>query len=295
MIEAILTDQKRRRWNPFRRRRFVLRIPQRWSEVAPIGRRERWWRWVVTMEPPAAKSRILRDLVPLRFRRAMTDLDFAALSSHLDWLEVKPDTENAPLDGFTHNDVQYAFPNAKGANVSCIEFALCDDYYKEFSEGNADALLRVSACLWREEDDNEREALRRGDARVPLYSKEEVEARVKRLEGVAHEVHIQALLWWVGMKMLVSKMYGNWLFEQDDEDDEDEPAYAKASAGEGKGPNFGWWGIFLDVAESGTFGPLDKVYQTSIHDICIFLVKKRAEANQAPEPKPTSTIQDEED
>ena len=233
-------------------------------------------------------------MVPRRFRKDMSDLDRGALAQYLDWTEPAPDTEDAPLDRFFHRGAQYRFPSAKGANVSCIEFALCDDYYKEFTDGNADALLRVSACLWREEEEDGREALKRGDARTPLHSKDEVEARVKRLEGVAHEVHIQALMWWIGMKVLVNKMYGKWLFEEEEEEEDmDEPAYAKASAG--KGPNFGWWGIFFDVAESGTFGPLDKVHQASIHDICIFLVKKRADANQAPDPKPTSTIQDEED
>jgi len=97
------------------------------------------------------------------------------------------------------------------------------------------------------------------------------------------------------MKMLIHKMYGAWIFDNDEEEDEqDETAYAKASAGKaGKGPNFGWWGIYLDVAESGVFGALEKVYQTSIHDICIFLVKKRADANQAPEPKTPLTDPDE--
>jgi len=155
-------------------------------------------------------------------------------------------------------------------------------------------LLRLSACLWREEDYNEKEALKRGDERVPLHSKEEVEARVIRMATVPTEVLLQALTWWIGMKMLINGMYGAWLFEQDEEDEEDEPASAEATAGKaGKGPNFGWWGIFLDVAESGVFGPLAQVYQTSIHDVCIFLVKKRAEANQAPEPSTPSTPQDE--
>ena len=133
--------------------------------------------------------------------------------------------------------------------------------------------------------------LKRGDDRVLIHSQAEVEARVIRMTGAPQEVHIQALMWWIGMKMLVNRMYGKWLFEGDEDEDEEEdtPDYAKATSGEAKGPNFGWWGIFLDVAESGVFGPLEKVYQASIHDICIFLVKKRAEANRSPESSTPTT------
>jgi hypothetical protein len=293
MIEAILTNNKRRRWNPFRRRRFVLRIPQRWEEVTPLARRERWWRWVATLTPPEAKGRILRDLIPMPWRRKMLDTEQGAIVAHLEWVMPVPDAEVIPLESFYHRDIRYVFPKPKGQNVSCVEFALCDDYYKEFVGGDAEALLRVSACVWREEDECEREMLKRGDERVTIHSQAEVEARVVNMTGAPQEVHIQALMWWMGMKILVNRMYGKWLFEDDeDEEEEDEPATAEAPAN--TGPNFGWWGIFLDVAESAVFGPLEKVYQASIHDICIFLVKKRAEANRSPE-SPTPTTPPEED
>jgi hypothetical protein len=293
MIEAILTNNKRRRWNPFRRRRFVLRIPQRWEEVTPLARRERWWRWVATLTPPEAKRRIMRDMIPMPWRRKMLDAEQGAIVAHLEWVMPVPDAEMIPLESFYHRDIRYVFPKPKGPNVSCVEFALCDDYYKEFVGGDAEALLRVSACVWREEDEGEREMLKRGDERVLIHSQAEVEARVVKMAGAPQEVHIQALMWWMGMKMLVNKMYGRWLFEEDEEDDDEEEQDTQKPE-VATGPNFGWWGIFLDVAESGVFGPLEKVYQASIHDICIFLVKKRAEANRSPE-SPTPTTPPDED
>lgn len=296
MIEAILTEQKRRRWNPFRRRRFVLRIPQKWSEVVAIRQRARWWSWAASLPPEEVNLKILNDLLPSNWRRQLSHLENGAIVGHLGWVMPVQDVEVIPLETFEHNDVRYVFPKPKGPNVSCIEFALCDDYYKQFIAGDAEALLRVSACLWREEEDDRREMLKRGDDRVLLHSQAEVEARVERLTGAPQEIHIQALMWWIGMKMLVNKMYGKWLFEEDEDEDiedVDEPAYAKASAG--KGPNFGWWGIFLDVAETGVFGPLEKVYQAAIHDICIFLVHNRAKANQGPETNTTKPPPEEED
>lgn len=297
MIKAILTDQKRRRWNPFRRRRFVLSIPQNWDEVMPLARRQRWWHWAATLPADESKGKIIRDLVPRRWRKQIHDLDMGAMAGQIEWTSPNPDATVIPLKSFWHQGIRYVFPIAKGGNVSCVEFALCEDYYRELDAGDSDALLRLSACIWREADTDEREMLKRGDERVKLHSKEEVEARVARLAGAPPEVHLQALTWWIGMKQLVNKIYGSWLFEQDEEDDDDDetdaPSSAKASAS--RGPDFGWWGIFLDVAESGTFGTKDQVYQESIHDICIFLVKKRAAANQAPEPQTSQKPSEEED
>jgi hypothetical protein len=295
MIEVAVTRENRRRWNIFLRRRFLLRIPTSWSEVTPMARRERWWRWASTLEGPAVQLRILRDLMPWRWRRHLNTQARSAIVTHLEWVMPQPDAESIPLESFYHRGTRYHFPTAKGPNVSCVEFALADDYYKAFAEGDTDSLLRVSACLWREEDQDERGRLMRGDARVLLHSQAEVEARVLALEGAPKEVHIQALMWWVGMKMLVNKMYGRWLFDNDDEDEDEDELPEAAASKPSKGPNFGWWGIFLDVAETGVFGPLEKVYQTSIHDICIFLVKKRAEANQSPESPTNKTSQEEED
>jgi len=194
MIEAILTEQKRRRWNPFRRRRFVLRIPQGWAEVTPLGKREKWWKWVAMLPPEESRLKLLRDLVPKRWRLAMSVMDLAGVAKWLEWAEARPEAENIPIEAFFHKGIRYVFPNAKGANVSCVEFALCEDYYKQFLEGDTAALLRLSACIWREEDDNAREQLKRGDDRVLLFSKEEVEARVKLIAESPEEIHVQAYL-----------------------------------------------------------------------------------------------------
>jgi len=109
MIEVRLTQEKRRRWIPFRRRRFVLRIPQAWSEVKPLARRERWWCWVATLEPTDLKRKIMRDLVPTRWRILMNDLSWGALVQRLEWVEAKPDAEVIPLQSFFHRYIRYVF------------------------------------------------------------------------------------------------------------------------------------------------------------------------------------------
>lgn len=281
MIDISLKSSKRRRWTILRRRRFDLCLPQCWEEVTPYARRVQWWTWAATLGPEEALQHRVRDLVPAPWLARMDDLDRAAVEKALDWVDASPNVDIIPVPHLDWKGVRYAFTKPKGANVTAVEFALCDDYYSQFMAGDPLALLRLMACLWREEDQDRPAMLRRGDARVLLYSKEEVESRVEALHGVGQGAALQGLLWFIGMKQLVHKMYGNWIFQAAEQEEEEDPIAKKP---ESTGPNFGWWGIFLDVAESGVFGTLEKVYQTPIHDICIFLVKKRADANQAPEP-----------
>ena len=39
--------------------------------------------------------------------------------------------------------------------------------------------------------------------------------------------------------------------------------------------NFGWWGKYIEIAESGVFGNLDQVYAARFYDIIVFLIQKK--------------------
>lgn len=45
-------------------------------------------------------------------------------------------------------------------------------------------------------------------------------------------------------------------------------------------PGFGWKGIILSVAETGVFGPEQRVKHVNLHDVCIFACKKRKEQKE---------------
>jgi hypothetical protein len=205
MLTANLTIQ-RRSWNPFRRRRFVLSLPERWDEVSPVSRRQRWARWVLVLPRPAAARAMLRDLIPRRFRKLLTPMDFAAFAQQLEWTHAEAQCEQVPMPHFSHNGRMYVFPTPKGANVTGVEFALCDDLYRQFSDGDLDALPVLSAAIWRERDHDTAAALRRGDARVPLSSKEEAELRARWLQEAPPEMQAQALLWFAGLKLYINRV-----------------------------------------------------------------------------------------
>ncbi|MEO7174984.1 MAG: hypothetical protein ABI002_04295, partial [Saprospiraceae bacterium] len=89
-----------------------------------------------------------------------------------------------------------------------------------------------------------------------------------------------------GVKAYVYNLYKKWLFEAPEEEEEQDPDEApeeKLPVRKSDGPDFGWWGSFLDVAASGVFGDYEKVLHTRFHTICTWLIKKRIEADEMEE------------
>lgn len=279
MLKIVLTlNNARRSWIPFRRRAFVLNLPEMWSEVQPLARRQRWWRWIISLPGPAAQRAMLRDLLPLRYRRRLRPMEFAALAHHLAWTAPDMQCEQVPIPHFTHAGRMYYFPTPKGENTTCLEYAIADDYYKEFAAGDTEALFRLSATLWRERDTDSAATLRRGDKRVLLNDKAEIEHRVRVLREAPADFHLQALYFFAGLKQYVHRIYGTWLFEPtDDDDDADDEAVRPTN----NGPDFGWWGVFQQVASEGVFGhDVRLVYQAALHEVCVHLVRRRVEAQR---------------
>jgi hypothetical protein len=269
MIKAIV--EQRRGWMIWRRR-YTLNIPQRWSELSKDDRRK-WWRWAAILPPEKVRQKLITHLLPWRLRAQLTDLDANAILSQLEWVSVKPSCDEVAVESFHFEGIEYVFPSAKGGNITAIEYALADEFYQQGVAGDENGYLMLTACLWREALKSDKKALKRGDRRSRLFSREEVEARAETLKRAPTEMHIQAIAWWVGFKTLMREMYKTWLFSDPDEE-EDEEGIEKAA--KPSGPDFGWWGIYLDIAETGIFGDIKQVHQTPIHDICIYMVKRKA-------------------
>jgi len=280
---AISTERRAFWWT--RRTTFRRAIPEAWTDVQPVSRRRRWLRW--WLEHPAdAPERVARDALRLPgwAWRAMGSRNREAIVEKFAWTEPKPDCERPALPEMKHRRRTYLFPTPKGENISAIEYAAAEDYYKRLDGGDGEALLLLAATLWRERDSDGRAALRRGDWRVPLFDKAEVEARALRLKDAPPEMLMQALLYFIGLKMYVHRVYRTWLFEgEEEEEEEDNPTPDSSPKREGKrgsGPDFGWWGVYQYAAEVGAFGTVKEVYQTPFHEVCVFLVRKRMEAEK---------------
>jgi hypothetical protein len=246
-----------------------------WSELkSDTGRLLTSLRFILkNNDPITAKVLLLREWLklPKSVFNALTDEQITALVGLLDWVVLTPDA--VPLvEKFEHNGVEYHLPKAKFQNGAALEFPIADDYLKYFTDGSDESLLLLVATLCREAKFSIQEAAQSGDIRVELHNRTEIQARAEKLKTLPDEIKISVLLYFMGVKAYVSQLYAEHLFQSNEpEGDESQSPTPNPQS------DLGWWGLYMDVAESRVFGDYEKVLQTNFHTICAFLVKKRKE------------------
>ena len=281
---AIYTE--RRRLLMLRRRRYSLFVPLSWQET-PARLRARWWAWLVSLPTEEAESKAVASLVkslPGWVRRRLPIDLYGSIALLLrNWYILRDDCENIAQPEYAFKGERYHLPMPRGENMSCVEFALADEFYKEYAaKQNIESLAMLTWALYREADQDADAGRRRGDIRVQLYTKMQVEHRLSVLGMPPGEMMVQAALFFGGMKRFLHDTFGEWIFETpDDPDDDSAPAPASTT------PEFGWWGILQAVAESGVFGNLEQTYQASLYEVCVYLVRKNVERMKMESAKPS--------
>jgi len=258
--------------------KFRRDLPAAWEEVAQ-ARRLPLLRALVTR--PGTRGRLDCVQMVLDLPRAvflgMNDLDIAAILERCDWLDCNPNPEPVLLS-FEHRGRTYHAPKGHGLNLVALEYPIADEAFGNFLRtGSLEAMRLLIGTLYREENPDKTAVERRGDVRVPLLSRWEAEARAGRLAGVPTEVATAALMYFAGLKLYIHRMYGKALFG----DDEQEKPGADG-AGESNTANpIGWWGVYFNVAQDGPFGRnVEEVYQTSFHDVCLYLVDRKRQMDR---------------
>lgn len=272
MIPVTITAIRPGRW--WRREKVVewkRKLPERWEDVSD-RRRPHYYRLLLSENGLRSAAIQLLGL-PAWAIRAMKPDQWAALENALSWMSPVPDCAKLPFKQFAYNDITFFFPGQKGENISCLEYAIADEYFTEFvSQDRDSALLLLCATICREGHRSRAERLRRDDQRAPLHSRAEVIERASYLRGLPVEYQMASLMYFAGLKEYVNKTYGPWLFDDDDADEEYQPKKNENSPP--PAPNFGWWGVYQDVAEAGLFGTIEQVYQASFHDVAMWLVRQ---------------------
>ncbi len=296
MLIVNITANRPGRWSAgIRTSAWRRQLPESWADI-PERLRARYYALVLADDTLGIRA-VLRDLLRLPgwALLAMPATDAGAMLGALAWMKPVADCKMLPFPRFEHRGITYHFPKPKGSNVTCLEYPLADEYYMRFvgsGQGDAEALCLLVATLCREEDTDTAAATRRGDPRIPLNSRAEVEARAKRLTDLPAYLQFATLLYFAGLKEYIYRTYKDWIFDdedieedetQDDEPDDDDYEEQEADTEPERkpvdGPDFGWWGIFQDVAEAGLFGNLDTVYHTSLHNVAMWLVRQRMRAD----------------
>lgn len=261
---------------------LVWTLPESWADVQ-ADRVLPYLRLLYTREPETALTEIVWHSLPATVRVQISEQDLAAMVIRLRWMLPAPDDVQMPVRHFMHRGVTYFLPKPKGENLSCIEYPLADEFYSAYIENfNFDDLLRLTATLARPENSTPTQSLQRGDRRQPLHSRTEIEVRAEKLRTLPVEIQTAILYYFAGLKQRISNTYGHYLFDETPDDETEITPTA---------PNFGWWGVFQSVAEGGVFGRLDEVCQASLHEVCVYLVRKKLEADALKnfQPKKTTT------
>jgi hypothetical protein len=218
-----------------------------------------------------AKVKILKRLLklPKTVFLALSDEQMSALLDTLSWLNLEG--SDVPIvKTFMHKGETWALPKAKFEDGRAVEFPTADQYLDVFTKsGNESDLLKLVGTLAAPVD--------KKGKRIPILNKEDAEHRADLLRGLPSEISMSVLLYFVGVKQYISKTYGRFLFEPEDDED-DTPSVATAHF-----PQFGWWGSYLGIAESGVFGNYEQVLRTNFHRIAMFLIEKRKESKRMQE------------
>ena len=215
-----------------------------------------------------ARLRAVKHFLRLRTYQLLgvRNEDLTTLVRFLNWMDISP--VDFPVTGsFDYQGTEYHLPAKHFRNGTAIEYPMADDYYSEWVETSKVEKLRLLVGTLARP--------MKGDEREPITSRSEVEKRAEHFAGLELHVMVAVLMYWTGVKLYIHKTYAGWLFPQQEEEDEDGEEDQTPPAK--KGAMFGWYGVFMDVAEAGLFGDLKAVHQTNFHTICMYLVKKKKE------------------
>lgn len=250
-------------------RRTVRRpLPESWEEI-PDGRRLSVVRELFRQDGIAGRVAALRVMLglPRAIWLNLTPDQIADLLDRTPWLSADP-SPIAMLPFFILKGKVYTLPANNFTNGVCAEFPLADDYLSDFlKKGDTNALLKMCAVLCREENPNFEEVQKRGDLRVPLQSKASIERRARRFAGLPEEIQLAVMLYFIGVKLLVNRLYGEWLFAKPSEEEE-------ISGKKPKSDPLHWWGLFMDAAE-GDPTKLEAIHQSNFHNFCTMECRRR--------------------
>lgn len=247
-------------------------MPGTWEDLPPRRRLPVFRHLLAGNESEALR---LALNIPRRHWRKFHENDKSALRQKCQWADLKPSA--APhFDTIRHKGLTLHAPGSGFQNCTCLEFPISDEYLQSYLDGgDPEMLLLLFATLWREPEPDGTLALRREDKRVPLHSRAEVAERAKRLKGLPVEYPFAALLYFTGVKEMVSRMFGKWLFQQEEvplpEADGEMPREAPPKP---EGDPLGWWGLYMDKA-AGDPTRLQAILHSNFLEFCLMEMRHR--------------------
>lgn len=226
-------------------------LPSGWHEMPPGGSLYYTVETLIT-EPDLTKARlkILKKLLKIP-NSAFLNLDACCvveMTELLKWMDIRSNTKIIFRE-FNTEGKTYYLPADDFEQGTAFQYALACDYYKKYVEKHdAKDLHYLCSTLLSEN--------------APLCDKEKIEQRADTFSHLRDVEKMTILAYFGAIQEMIADKFGHWLFRSEEGD---APT----------GISFGWWGVYMDVAESGVFGDIKGVYQTRFYDIVVFLIQKK--------------------
>lgn len=199
------------------------------------------------------------------------DIDPAHLKKLIDLIDwAKPDALGPHPIFPTYEG--YKSIEDKFADANNLEYAVADEKYTQCMQAKdqdtfISALHELSCVLYRPRVTGKDKKI----TYPAMRDRDDINTRLKTIANWPDKIHLSSLYYFSNIKTYIDKLYGRWLFDDPQGDPEDKEARPAVSSG----PKFGWWGTFLDIAETGVFGNFDQVLQQNFHNTCMYLVQKK--------------------
>lgn len=276
---------------------YPAQLPQTWQEYISMGfDAHAALQTMLSFSDIAAKVRLLRTILklPKRIFNALPDDDIAALILQIESLSLDASPEPI-ITEFTYNHTLYILPLARFENGSALEFAIADDCFKKATEtADETALLELCATLCRPQNPDKAATIIASDRRIALKSRGEVQHRAETFNNLDPSVQVAVFLYFAGVKKYIFDMYGGAIFTQPEPelDLSGNPTTEPTESTPTPEELFGWWGIFMELAENPK--NLSSIHAMNFHELCLWLVRKKLQADKMKQLTTTPTFKNEE-
>jgi hypothetical protein len=243
-------------------------LPENWSEVRS-GSLAFVVKTLLTYKPVAAKIMILKHLLKINTGtfNILENEQVNELVDLLGWMDMRGLVDPV-FPVLKVGGVTYRMPKAEFDDGTAWQYAAADDYYRKYVEASIGQEPSKKSQGKSEKSQGEEHLDRLisvllTDVRhkKALTDRDEVERRAGVFRKLKDYERVVILAYFSGIKQRIYDNYSSWLFTSE--------------GSGGTGVNFGWWGRYLDIAKSGVFGTVDKVYETRFYDIIVFLIQEK--------------------
>lgn len=254
---------------PIKVGKYPLRIPQNQQELS-IDTYKRISGLLMQGDSAHLRGKIIMRLIAIQMKRKQLKIfktgfidpyALMKLGELIGWIwkryEITGQSHIEPwVQEFKYKRKRYLLPLPNFDDVIINEFAYINMYLDMIAEGDAEAVYGLAALICRPlKSKKEREKnTYNGQPRIH-FNPEKID--VERFKEAPEWVLWNVYDFCLRAQLMIHKRY--------------EVIFSGEKSG---GPNFGWLGMVMNIAETGTYGKAREVEQESLHTICVYATRK---------------------